>query len=58
MVNNSTNMNKTKQSSLFTEHKKKGTATYDNGNPDSGLGQAQKRGRVKPVNGIASLIFW
>ena len=54
-------MNKTKQSSLalteFTEHKKKGTATYDNGNPDSGLGQAQKRGRVKPVNGIASLTF-
>jgi hypothetical protein len=30
--------------------------TYDVGNPDPGLGQAQKCGRVKPVNGIPTLL--
>jgi hypothetical protein len=48
----------------FTPHKvkkrgntKKNT-TYDVGNPGPGLGQAQKCGWVKPVNGIPSLSSW
>jgi hypothetical protein len=43
MVNNSTNVNKTNNhlSLQITKHKKK-TRTYDIGNPDPGLGQAQK----------------
>jgi hypothetical protein len=55
MVNNSTNINKINNhlSSLLTEHKK--NMTYDVGNPDSGIGQAQKCGGVKPVNGIPTL---
>jgi len=31
--------------------------TYDVGNPCTGLGQTQKCGRVKPVNGIPTLSF-
>jgi hypothetical protein len=33
----------------------KKTTTYDVGNPGPGLGQAQKCGRVKPVNEIPTL---
>jgi len=51
MVNNSTNIIKTNLSSQLSEHNKK-TTTYDNGNPGSGLGQAQICGRVKLVNGL------
>jgi len=29
--------------------------TYDIGNPGPGLGQTQKCGRVKPINGIPTL---
>jgi hypothetical protein len=35
------------------EHKK--TTTYDTGNPDPGLGQAQTFGGIKPVNGIPTI---
>jgi hypothetical protein len=31
--------------------------TYDVGNPNPDLGQAQRCGRVKPVNGIPTLSF-
>jgi hypothetical protein len=34
---------------------KKNTTTYDVGNPDHGLGQAQKWGGVKLINGIPTL---
>jgi len=42
--------NKTKYhlSSRLPKHKK--TTTYDDGNPDPGLGHAQKCGRVKQKN--------
>ena len=36
------------------EHEKK-TTTYDVGNPGPGLEQAQKCGRIKPINGISTL---
>ena len=54
MVNNSTNIKKkqTITSHLNSLNIKKKTMTYDVGNPGPGLGQAQKCGRVKPVNGI------
>jgi hypothetical protein len=29
--------------------------TFDIGNPSTGLGQAQKYGRIKPLNGIPTL---
>jgi len=53
MVNNSININKTNNhlSSQLTECKK----TY---NICPGLGQAQKYGRVKPVNGIPTVPSW
>ena len=35
----------------WTKHKEK-TTTYDVGNPDPALGQVQKCGGGKPVNGI------
>ena len=38
----------------LTEHKKN-TTTYDVGNPDHGLGQAQKWGGAKLINGIPTL---
>ena len=34
----------------------KNTIAYGIGNPDPGLGQAQKCGDVKPVNGIQPMI--
>ena len=34
------------------------TTTYDIGNAGPGLGQAQKYGGVKPVNGIPTLPSW
>ena len=53
MVNNSANINKTNNhiSLQPIAHKKK-TMTYDVVNPGPGLGQAQKCGRVKLVDGI------
>jgi hypothetical protein len=50
MVNNSTNSNKTITSHLNTLNIAN-TTTYGVENPDPGLGQAQKCGSVKPVNG-------
>ena len=48
LVNNTTNINKNQHFSPQTiKHKK--ILTYDIGNPDSGLGQAQKCGEIKPV---------
>jgi hypothetical protein len=51
MVSNPTNINKTNNhlSPSLTEHIK--TMPYDIGNPCPGLGQTQKCGGVKPVNG-------
>ena len=58
MINNSTNVkNKTKNNYFSTqliEHEKKTTA-YEFENLGSGLRQAQKYGRIKPVNGIPIL---
>ena len=53
MVDNSINIHK-KNKHLLIEHTK--TMAYDVGNPVPGLGQAQKCGRVKPVNGIPTLL--
>jgi len=55
MVNNSTNINKTNNylSPQLNGHKKD-LDIYDFGNPDHGLVQAQKCGRVKLVNGIST----
>jgi hypothetical protein len=39
-------------SSQLNSMNTKKTTTYDVGNPGPGLGQAQKCGRVKPVNWI------
>jgi hypothetical protein len=36
----------------------KKTTAYDVGIPGSGLGQAQKYGRIKPVNRVSTLIIW
>ena len=55
MVNNSTNINNHISPSL-TEYKK--TMTYDVWNPGPALGQAQKYGWAKIVNGIPTLPFW
>ena len=33
------------------------TTTYDDGNPGSGLGQAQTCGGVKPLNGTPTLLL-
>jgi len=54
MVNNSTNINKTNNdlSPQIIELKKR--LKYV-GNPDPGLRQAQKYGRVKPIIGIPNL---
>jgi hypothetical protein len=48
MINNSTNLNKTKNHLKSLNIKK--TKTYDIGNPDSGLGHAQQYGGAKPIN--------
>jgi hypothetical protein len=40
----------------LTEHKKK-PMTYEMGNPESGLGQAQKCVVFKPFNGIQTLYY-
>jgi hypothetical protein len=55
IVNNFNYINKTSNhlSPQLTEYKK--TIKYDVGNPGPGLGQAQKSGRVKPVDGITTL---
>ena len=58
MVINSTNIKKMNNhlSPLLNLLKaKKNTTTYDVGNPDHGLGQAQKWGGVKLINGIPTL---
>ena len=56
MVINSTNINKTNNhhhlSSLLNSLNTEKTTTYDVGNPDPGLGQAQKCGGVKLANEI------
>ena len=59
MVNNSTNNNKTNnhRSPRTIEHKDT-PQTYGFGNPGPCFGQAQKCGRVKPVNGIWTLSLW
>jgi hypothetical protein len=50
MVINSININKASNNlwTELTEHRK--TTTYDVENSGSGLGQAQKSGRVKPIS--------
>ena len=55
MVNNSTNIIKTNSdlSPKTIEHKK--ALTYGIGGPGPELGQEQKRGSVKPDNGILNL---
>jgi hypothetical protein len=45
-------------SHLHSLNTKKKTMTYDVGNPGPGLGQTQKCGRVRPVNGIPTIPFW
>jgi hypothetical protein len=56
MVSNSTNINKT---NIHLSHQlikqTKPRHTYHDGNPSTDVGQAQKCGRVKPVNGIPNL---
>jgi hypothetical protein len=57
MINNSTNIKKTKNNYLspqLIEHEKM-TTIYEIENLGSGLRQAQKYGRIKPVNGIPIL---
>ena len=56
IVNNSNNINKT-NNQLSSERTNKKTMTYDVGNPGTGLGQVQKCGRIKLVNGIPTLPF-
>jgi hypothetical protein len=51
MIINSNNINKT-----IISHQHKNTTACDIGNPGPGLGQAQKCGRVKSVNGIPTLL--
>ena len=51
MINNSPNIIKTNIYLLSTSL----NMTYDVGNPGPGLGQTQKCGEVKPVNGISIL---
>ena len=51
MMKNSTNINKTINSHLNSLNINK-IMTYGMGNPDPGLGQAQKYGSIKQVNGI------
>ena len=56
MVNNSININKTNNHlSPQPLNIKKNTMTYEAGNPGPGLGQAEKCGKVKLVNGILTL---
>jgi hypothetical protein len=57
MINNSTNINKTKNLLSPQVIKTKKITTYDVGNPGADFGQAHKRGRVKPVNVIPTLIL-
>ena len=52
MVINSTNINKIKKSPLISTRWTQNATTYDAGNSGSGMGQAQKCGRINPVNGI------
>jgi hypothetical protein len=53
MVNNINHHNNTSHSSVKPQSiKSEMTMTLANGNIDSGLGQAQKCGRIKLVNGI------
>ena len=54
MVNNS---NKTTIISHLDSLNTQKTTTYDLGNPDPGLGQAQQCGGVTPVNGIPTLLL-
>jgi hypothetical protein len=62
MVNNSTNINKTKTptSHHISLNTQSGTTTYDVDNYCAGLGQAQICGGVKPLNEIppSSLDKW
>jgi hypothetical protein len=44
-------------STQLNKHIKK-TTTYDIENPGPGLGQVQKRGRVKSINGIQTPTSW
>jgi len=48
------------QSPLICSHwtQKRGTTTYDVGNTDRGLEQAQPCGGVKPIYGILPLPSW
>ena len=56
MVNDSININKAKTiASHLNSLNTKKTMTYDIGHPDHGLGQAQKCGGVKLLNGIPTL---
>ena len=50
IVNNSTNINKRTITSHLNSMNTKRTTTYDVGNPDPGLGQAQRYDGVKPVD--------
>jgi hypothetical protein len=55
MVNNFTNINKISHLNPLQTKKGGGAMAYDVGNPDPGMGQAQKCGGVKLVNGIPIL---
>ena len=55
MVINSTNIYRTNNLILTHKNTRK-TTRYDVRNPGPDLGQAQKCGGVKPVNGIPALI--
>jgi len=54
MVINSIYINKT-SNHLSTENKPQKNITYDVGNSDPSLGQAQKCGAVESINGIPTL---
>jgi len=48
---------RTNTSDLNSMNTKIKTMTYDIGNPGHGLVQAQKCGRIKPVNGIPTNMY-
>ena len=57
MVNNSTNINKTNNHLSYQIIQYKQTIAYYVGDSGHDLGQAEKSGGVKPVNGIFNIFY-
>jgi hypothetical protein len=57
VVNNTININNTNNHLYLKSLNTQKNTTYGVGNPGPGLGQTQKCGRVKSVNGILNLLF-